>query len=345
MKNEMISILMPMYNAETYIKQAIESIINQTYNNWELIIINDGSTDKSKDICEKYSTIDCRIKIINKENSGVSDSRNVGLKYANGKYVGFVDCDDIISEVLFEELVKAIETNNCEMAVCGFNEIKSIDNIKGEEINTKIYYSNKYINVKSMKNNIIDFHRSQTLHPLWNKLYKVDVIKNNNIKFCNKLKTGEDFIFNLDYIKSIKKICFVNKSLYNYYKRNNKSITRGYMEDMYEQGKLIHSHYKEFLISMDFYNNESKYILSGNHLIGIYAAFLNLFHKDCPMSLKEKKQYINDIITDKYVKECANNRKNDKGIVGIISFLVRLNKIQPIVCIFYLLSIARRIKS
>lgn len=338
-----VSILMPVYNGENYIEDTVEQIINQTYDNWELIIVNDGSTDKTKSICEKLKQRDSRIKVINKENTGVSHTRNIALTNANEEYIAFVDSDDYIDEKYLEILINTLKENNADISICGFVERKISNSLKDDKLRT--YYPKKYLHINEMKDLIMDFGNSELLNPLWNKLYKKSIIKKHNLKFKDNIKTGEDLIFNLEYFTHINKLSFTRECLYYYIRRNNNSITYQYVENMYEKGLEIHSSLEEFLKNMNFYTEENKSILYGNHLIGVFSVFLNLFHQDCKLTLKDKQKYINSIINKDYVKECADNRKNDKNIIGLVSLLIRLKSNFLIILVFYSLSIGRRIKN
>lgn len=120
-KNEaIVSIIIPVYNAKKYLANTLDSVIKQTYKNLEIILVNDGSTDNSKDICESYAKIDKRIKVINKENGGVSSARNYGLALAKGEYISFIDSDDFLVTDMIETLVNDIQNTNAEIAVCGY---------------------------------------------------------------------------------------------------------------------------------------------------------------------------------------------------------------------------------
>ena len=199
--------------------------------------------------------------------------------------------------------------------------------------------------MEDMKDLIMDFGNSGLLNPLWNKLYSREIIEKNNIRFKEEVETGEDFIFNLQYFRKIKNICFSKEELYYYIRRNNNSITYQYIDNMYEKGLEIHSLLEDFLKDMNFYNSKNKYILYGNHLMGVFSAFLNLFHKDCKLTLKQKKQYIKAIVNREYVNECAANRKSDRGLIGLTTLLVRIKNSTIICGVFRGISLVRLVKS
>ena len=182
-----ISIIIPMYNAEKYIARCLESVINQSFNDIEIIIVNDGSTDKSLEICRKYAEVDERIVILNKENNGVSVARNQGMNVATGEYIMFVDSDDWIDESMCQYLYKRI--SECNADICFSNNIKEYGN--------KIDYidfggSKDVINLDEIKEVILSLieekdkkiaHRRETFRGPCAKLYKRSIIIDNNITF------------------------------------------------------------------------------------------------------------------------------------------------------------------
>ena len=123
MNQDLISIVVPIYNTEKYLKRCIESILNQTYQNLEVILVNDGSLDKSGQICNEYAKRDKRIKVIHKENTGSAESRNIGIKYATGKLIGFVDSDDYIDKNMYEMLYKDLKKHDAEIAICNIQMV------------------------------------------------------------------------------------------------------------------------------------------------------------------------------------------------------------------------------
>lgn len=344
MSNTTISILMPVYNSQDYLKDTVQDVINQSYKDWELILVDDGSKDNSKDICIELQNLDSRIRVISKENEGVSSTRNTALDNANGKYIAFIDSDDSVHKDYLKILLSSIEKSKGQLAVCGFKERKISGNGQVEDL-SRVFYPNEVINIEDMKDLIMDFGNSGLLNPLWNKLYSREIIEKNNMRFKEEVETGEDFIFNLQYFRKIKKICFFYGELYYYIRRNNNSITHQYIDNMYEKGLEIHSLLESFLKDMNFYNNKNRYILYGNHLMGVFSAFLNLFHKDCKLTLKQKKQYIKVIVNRDYVNECAANRKSDRGLIGLTSLLVRVKNSTIICGVFRGVSLVRLVKS
>lgn len=169
-----ISIIIPIYNVEAYLPECVESIINQTYQDLEIILVNDGSTDRSSQICEDYATRDSRVKVIHKENEGSAAARNAGLHIATGDLIGFVDSDDIIAVDFYKKLFKAIEQDNADIAECGFTSFKNSTEInhsvrKREPKGEPIFYGT----VDALKL-IMEGPLSVVV---WNKIYRREVVK------------------------------------------------------------------------------------------------------------------------------------------------------------------------
>lgn len=213
--NKKISVIVPMYNAEKTIKTCVDSILNQTYSNLEIILVNDGSKDKTEEICNKLTERDSRIKYFYKENGGVSEARNYGLDKASGDFIAFVDSDDYIENNMYEIILEKID--DAEVVICEYFHI--IDN-KKNEIDTEIK-ENTFNKLDEFIASIDNQKISRYINTPWNKLIKSDLINNKNIRFNSKISLGEDLIFNLQYMKLAKKIKIINDKLYNFNTSND----------------------------------------------------------------------------------------------------------------------------
>lgn len=216
---KLISIIVPVYNAEDYIEQCMQSILENDYKNIEVIAINDGSTDKSSEKLRGFSLADNRVKVVNKENGGVSEARNVGLDIARGEYVTFVDADDYIKPKMIRDLVSKLEENKCDIAFCTRCRIYHDIEIEGD-----VEYSVKVFNISELNisetNTIYDWSIS------FGKLYRRDLI--GSVRFPKDIKYGEDLYFATDVWKNAKKAVYVNSAYYGYrYNQLSASFTLG----------------------------------------------------------------------------------------------------------------------
>ena len=210
----MISVVIPIYNVEKYLTKCIESVINQTYTDLEIILVNDGSTDNSKDIINKYSLIDSRIKVINKKNGGLSDARNVGIEIAKGDYIAFLDSDDWIELNMYEKLYSYIKQENADIVQCSYQEVYN------EEVNNqKIKEEIKLISGKDSLYNLYGKNHGKTV-VVWNKIYKRELF--NDIRFP-KGKYHEDEFTTYKLLYKANKIVDLNLPLL-YYRQRDGSI-------------------------------------------------------------------------------------------------------------------------
>lgn len=230
MKNVKISVIMPIYNCENQLAESIESVLSQTYEDWELILIDDGSTDSSHIICQNYVMQDERIKLFTYENSGVSIARNRGIKHARGEWVTFLDSDDFLERDALTVLYK--NAQSCDMIIFGFKRFPS-----GERYAVdlkKIYRS--YL---EFEQDFPSIHSNNLFNTVWNHMYKRDIILNCNIRFPSDLSLGEDLLFNLDYIRNAKGILILPDFLYNYRIEDNDTLSSKFREDDYQIQKRL----------------------------------------------------------------------------------------------------------
>lgn len=215
MKNKLVSIIIPVYNVERYLDDCLESIVSQTYRDLEIILIDDGSTDSSGVLCDKWLKADKRIQVFHKKNGGVSSARNLGLKNINGTFLLFIDPDDHVSEYYVEKLVNSIELY--DMASCGYYE-----EFKNNIIEHRIVDSSKEIDNNEANNMIFRFDGYKGF--LWNKIFKTEIIINNNIVFDTKIHMCEDQLFVIEYLNFCKRIFLINDCLYFYRVRKSSMV-------------------------------------------------------------------------------------------------------------------------
>jgi glycosyltransferase involved in cell wall biosynthesis len=213
-----ISIIVPVYNTGIYLKRCLDSIINQTFRDIEIICVNDGSTDNSAFILKNYAELDPRIQILTKENGGLSSARNAGLECARADYIGFVDSDDYIAPEMYEKLFTKMTQNDVDLAHCGTQIIYEntvADSIKDStKEDTAEYYRIKYAGVVRREDELF----ATTDVAAWNKLYKKEIIDAFEIRFPEKLYY-EDSCFSWCYMSVSKKICYIPDAYYQYIKR------------------------------------------------------------------------------------------------------------------------------
>lgn len=230
-ENIKVSIIMPVYNAIDYIDVTIKSILNQTYKNFELIIIDDGATDGTGRICKKYADNNANIRYFKQKNEGTCVARNKGIELATGDFIAFSDHDDEYLNNYLEVLVEMVELYEVDVVKCGvfFDEEYADGTIKSrkEEFEREILTQNELVN----RYNSLPI----SYFAVWNTLYKTDMLRNNMIRFPEKVRHGqEDYFFNTDIIPFLSKIGFSEKCLYKHYRRISQSTSAKFYEDRIE---------------------------------------------------------------------------------------------------------------
>ena len=210
MSNALLSVIVPIHNSEKYLKDCVDSIIAQDYENVEIILIDNLSDDGSLKICEEYLSKDNRVKIGKEyDNLGLSFARNKGISMAHGKYIAFVDSDDTVEKDIYTRLVGDLEKYDCDVAVCSFRNEKS--------------NKTEVTDCETAKLSLFDIGNFEGY--AWNKLLKKEIIDRYNLRFDAEIFMCEDMLFNFQYMNCVKKACFVHKKLYNYIKHKN-SMTK-----------------------------------------------------------------------------------------------------------------------
>ncbi len=242
MEMPLVSIIVPVYNAQSHLSRCLESICGQEYKNLELIVINDGSKDKSLPVCEEFRKKDSRILLVDKANSGVSDTRNLGLKLAGGKYVQFVDSDDYIAPDYTARLVEAAEKTGADLVISPYTMVIPAGASKPEQVLEKIQNDLGVMHVARPPENreygflpegvydkdtfarrLMDKPASYFYSVLWNKLYRRDILTRHDIRFTSEMRWAEDLVFNMQYIQYAEVFASIPQPGY-YYVQNPQSI-------------------------------------------------------------------------------------------------------------------------
>ncbi len=280
---DLISIIVPVYNVELYLEKCVESLLNQTYENIEIILIDDGSNDNCGKICDELQLKDKRIKVIHQKNAGVSKARNVGLEIATGKYITFVDSDDFVDKDYLQILYSNLVTFGADLSICSFTKLTKKNN------HLKKNYNKYYIDSADAIKGIFDDNSINGY--IWCKLYKKDLI--NGIKFEHEIKVCEDLLFVINYLKNTNKIVYSCDELYYYRQRKSSSLNvvskdkltvfmaLNKLYDMYNNN----INYKNFYFN--FYTKYCKYISERHVKYNFKKIFL-----DKDIFIKNKIQYI-----------------------------------------------------
>lgn len=276
-----VSIIMPVYNAEKYLNEAIESVLNQTYIDFELILINDMSTDQSKKICREHMKNDNRIVLLenNSESHGPGPTRNIGLEYATGEYIYFMDADDWIEKSLLQCSVNRMQETDADIVQFGVIYERNDGN------NSEQYYwkGDKLLTKGEIKKNFLDFWKN-TRNSLWIYLFRRETVK--TIRFENMI-SGEDASYIMDALCNINKIAYIEKAFYHY-RYVEGSISHRWNKNTIEHREIIWKHQRNFLKSFQKGIDQWAYaeVAYDNYIWAIYQLSSNI----CTLSYSDKRR-------------------------------------------------------
>lgn len=246
----MISFVVAIYNVEKYLKQCIESLRSQQCIDAEIILVDDGSTDSSYDICCSYQRVDHRIKVIHQENQGANAARNKGLEYASGKWLCFVDGDDWVSEQLTNELADEM-SKEWDIIIFSYNKINGC-NSKPLSSQEQYYTFCKndfselqLVTLNRFRNSKFNYKTLDAVS-IWNKLYNREFLLKNKLRFVPGMPKLQDLTFNLNVYEYASNAVYIHKHLYNY-RINNKSVSHRYQEDIINKFDIINNYIKDFV--------------------------------------------------------------------------------------------------
>ncbi len=319
-----VSIIMPIYNVAEQLEKAIQCALNQTYKNIEIILVNDGSTDESGAICDRYGLKDIRIIVIHQKNAGSGFARNAGLDRATGEYIYFADPDDYFEANLIEENVAKAEETAADMVVFGY--IDEVIDKEGKVTKTeKIPKLNGLIVKEDFRN---EFRKHYALSPyaLWNKLYKHDFLKKHPIRFTNQ-KVGQDALFNQAVGLDVETVFYHQKTYYHYVFREGSAVNRYRKERFYYEYNIANQ-FEEWMVYWK--KSEEFHDLINQHYWGaMYLELSNLAWEDCPLTSLAKEERVEELMENPRINQAIAKieiEKEKNSFVKVLILLLRYNK-------------------
>lgn len=298
--NIAVSIIMPVYKVEEYVGKAIESIQAQTLQNFEFLIVDDGTPDRSGEICDSYAAKDSRITVIHKENGGAPSARNTAIKKARGKYMYFMDSDDWAEPTMLEDMVRLAEENDRQLVIAGFyidtyyNESEKFSEIHA--VDDQIFATRQDFRKYSHK--LFDVN---LLYTPWNKLILSEYILQNNILFPETF--WDDFPFNLSVVRDVERVAVTSKPYYHFIRKRAESETAKYRSDMYDKREEEHGWMVELYEHWGISNAEIDEFLARRYVERLVGCIENVTNKSCTLSSKEKKAHISRMIKSERAKQ------------------------------------------
>lgn len=263
---ELVSVIVPIYNVEDYLEKCIQSIQKQTYENLEIILVDDGATDRCGELCDEYARYDGRIRVVHKVNGGLSDARNAGIDIATGKYFVFIDSDDYIHPQMIELLYGSIKDQDAQIAVCGFQSVKENEHVEQEKLKdvTTVLIEKEEDRLEYfMEKNYGEFTVA------WNKMYPAELFK--EIRYP-KGKIHEDEFTTYRLLEKVKRVAFIEEPLYYYVQRGSSIMGEAFNERRFHR-------LDAYNIRLDYYWQQKKYVWY-EKILFLYRIFLNRYTEE-----------------------------------------------------------------
>lgn len=336
-----LSIIIPVYNVEKYLVDTLESILAQKITLFEVILVDDGSIDRSGKICDDYAKKNANVHVFHTVNRGVSNARNFGLAKAKGKYIHFVDSDDVLEDGMYLDFMRIVENYEPDVIECGCTKIF----VK----NKKEYISNNGTDANlQTKHEIADYldgikyeKKQCLLHYIWNKWYRRDILLENKIQFNNEVSLGEDFLFNCQVIQRIDSLHIIDKSYYHYFIRGG-SLVSAFQPEPWKRRQLVLDAQKELYNNFEIWESNEKQIMYEEGRL-CFSALRSINSKRCKLGRKDKILFLKQMsqtVQMEYAKFYLLSSKkkvhriwlfllNRFGIAGI-KFVIFLDKIQKV---------------
>ena len=306
-----VSIIVPIYNMEKYLRRCLNSIVSQTLVQFEIIAVNDGSTDSSLEILTDLAANDIRISVVNIKNSGVSSARNTGIQMARGEYIGFVDPDDWVDKRMYEEMFDTAKKDNADIVMCSYiREFENHSKVKDFNLPEKVCYSNEDVKIKMMRRMVGPLNEEirnpeflDAWGTVWSKLYRADLLKENNLEFTDlkRIGTNEDTLFNIQAFYYANTFVFLSQPYYHYWRANSSSLTSGYkpnlMNQWFDLYQIIESFLKEKEMNTDFFK-----ALNNRICLGILGLGLNTISKSNKSSVVCKVLNLKSVVNNELIK-------------------------------------------
>ncbi|MER2227410.1 MAG: glycosyltransferase [Carnobacterium sp.] len=319
-----VSVIMPIYNVADGLKKSIQSFLNQTYRDFELILVNDGSTDDSGNICDEFKKTDSRIQVIHQENAGSGLARNAGLDRAAGEYIYFADPDDYVEIELIKDNLKIAKENDANVVVFGYY-LEEI-NTKGKRIKTTHLPKLSVLKTKEDFRKSFRAFRSLDSNVLWNKFYRHQYLVENNCRFTDQ-RVGQDALFNHLVYQNLEDIYFNQKPYYHYVSRIGSAVNH-YHPDRFLLEYTIAEHFEK-LITIWHYEQVYQDLISLAYWRTLYVELNNLILEDCPLSDYEKKQKISSALHHPKIQQIlfsSTSSLEKKHHIKLLTFLLKNNK-------------------
>lgn len=310
-----VSVIMPVYGVEDYVGGAIESIQAQTFSDWDLYCVDDGSKDNSGAVCDAYAEKDPRIHVIHKENGGAPSARNVAIDRAEGKYFYFCDADDWAEPTMLEDMVALAEAHTLDLVVAGFyidTYYSDTEKFTQEQAVPSALYESQ----QSFREHAHELFDQNLLYTPWNKLFRAAYIKEHGLYFPETF--WDDFPFNLSVVRDVEKVAVTEQKYYHFIRKREESETARYRSDMYDKREEEDGWMKDLYAYWGVSSPEVQEFLDRRYIERLVGCVENLTNKNCTLSRKEVLKEIRRYITAPRAREALKGAEPRSSYMKIM---------------------------
>lgn len=310
-----VSVIMPVYKVEKYVGKAIESIQKQTLEEFEFLIVDDGTPDNSGKICDEYARQDERLRVFHKENGGAPSARNMAIDIAQGEYLYFMDSDDWAESTMLEDMYELAKRDSAQLVIAGFYIDTYYDEnryLTDEFVTDDAVYPNK----DEFRKNAYKLFDKNLLYTPWNKLFKRDYIQSNNLKFPQTF--WDDFPFNLSIVKNIDRVTVTSKKYYHFMRARAESETAAYRPNMYQKREEEHEWMLDIYKYWDVHNAESKEMIARRYIERFVGCVENLTNPNCDLSYREKRTEVKKMLSKTRVAQTCRIAKPNSNYMKLL---------------------------
>ncbi len=317
-----VSVIMPVYGVEKFVGKAIESIQAQTLSEWELFAVDDGTKDRSGEICDEYAANDPRIKVIHKENGGAPSARNVAIPQAKGKYMYFMDSDDWAEPTMLQDMYDLAEENNAQYVVTGYfiDTYHSDTEYTTQELSQP---SQVFSSQQEFRENAYRLFDKNLLYTPWNKLFLSSYIHENELLFPNTF--WDDFPFNLSVIKGVERVAVSDNKYYHFMRARAESETAKYRPEMYAKREEEHGWMTDLYKNWGIDDENSREFLARRYIERFIGCVENITNPGCTLSSKEKRAEIKKMLKNPNVKWSLQNARANSTYMKIMLIPYKIN--------------------
>lgn len=320
----LVSIIVPVYGVEQYVGRSIESLQSQTFTDWECFLVDDGTKDRSGEICDEYAAKDDRLIVIHKENGGAHTARNVAIEQARGKYFYFMDSDDWTEPTMLEDMVALAEQHEAELVITGFfidtyySDTAYITQENAQPLQT-------FASRREFRENAYRLFDCNLLYTPWNKLYLGKYILEHNIRF--PITFWDDFPFNLSVLRDVERVVISDKKYYHFMRARAESETAKYRPEMYEKREEEHGWMLDLYKHWEIDDEPSREFLARRYIERVVGCVENITNPACTLSGKEKRAEIRRIIQNPRAKEALKAARPRSTMMKLMLLPIRMGSV------------------